>query len=91
MATISLNRKHRLGLKAAKEAARKVAGDLEQAFDMRSEWNGNTLHFARSGVNGQLVVTKDSVSLEAKLGLLLSAFKPRIEEQVHQNFDKYFG
>ncbi len=91
MSTISLKRKHRLGLKGAREAARKVAEELEEAFDMRSEWSGNTLNFARSGVNGHLVVTKDSVSLEARLGLLLSAFKPRIEEQVNQNFEKYFG
>ena len=57
---------------------------------MESEWEGNTLSFERSGVSGQLQVTKDSVTVDAKLGFLLSAFKPRIEEQINKNFDKYF-
>jgi putative polyhydroxyalkanoate system protein len=91
MADISLQRKHKLGLKKAKEAAQKVADELADSFDMESEWQGNTLNFERSGVNGQLVVTKDGVSVDAKLGFLLSAFKPKIEEQINKNFDKYFG
>jgi putative polyhydroxyalkanoate system protein len=91
MADISLQRKHKLGLKKAKEAAQKVADELAESFDMESEWDGNTLNFERSGVNGQLVVTKDGVAVDAKLGFLLSAFKPKIEEQINKNFDKYFG
>ena len=91
MADISLERKHKLGLKKAKEAAQKVADELAESFDMESEWDGNTLNFERSGVNGQLVVTKDGVAVEAKLGFLLSAFKPKIEEQINKNFDKYFA
>ena len=91
MADIALQRKHKLGLKKAKDAAQKVADELAEAFDMESEWEGNTLSFERSGVSGQLLVTKDSVSVDAKLGFLLSAFKPKIEEQINKNFDKYFA
>jgi hypothetical protein len=29
--------------------------------------------------------------VDAKLGFLLSAFKPKIEEQINKNFDKYFA
>ena len=57
---------------------------------MESEWDGNTLRFERSGVNGKLVVTKDSVAVDAKLGFLLSAFKPKIEAHINDNFDRYF-
>ena len=71
MADISLQRKHKLGLKKAKEAAQKVADELAESFDMESEWAGNTLNFERSGVSGQLVVTKDGVTVDAKLGFLL--------------------
>ncbi len=91
MADIVLNRKHKLGLKKAREAAQKVADDLAESFDMESEWDGNTLRFERSGVNGKLVVTKDSVAVDAKLGFLLSAFKPKIEAHINENFDKYFA
>ena len=91
MADINLHRKHKLGLKKAKDAAQKVADDLAESFDMESEWEGNTLTFQRSGVTGKLVVTKDSVAVDAKLGFLLSAFKPKIEEHINSNFDQYFA
>jgi putative polyhydroxyalkanoate system protein len=91
MSDIKLHRKHAIGLKKAKAAAQKVADELAEQFDIESEWEGNTLQFQRSGVSGSLTVSKDTVALDAKLGFLLSAFKPRIEEQINRNFDKYFA
>jgi putative polyhydroxyalkanoate system protein len=91
MADIEVQRDHGLGLKKAKAAAQKVADEMAESFDMESEWEGNTLHFSRSGVTGELTVTKNSVQMNAKLGFLLSAFKPKIEAQIEKNFDEYFG
>jgi putative polyhydroxyalkanoate system protein len=91
MADIEVQRDHALGLKKAKAAAQKVADEMAESFDMESEWEGNTLHFSRSGVTGELTVTKNSVQMNAKLGFLLSAFKPKIEAQIEKNFDEYFG
>jgi putative polyhydroxyalkanoate system protein len=79
MADIELNRKHAIGLKKAKAAAQKVADELAEKFDVSSQWAGNTLEFERSGISGALTVTKDTVAVHAKLGFLLSAFKPKIE------------
>ncbi len=91
MSTIHLQRKHKVGLKKAKAAAQKIADEMNEVFDMSSEWEGNTLHFSRTGVQGSLTVSRDTVNLQAKLGLLLAALKPRIEAQIEKNFDKYFG
>ncbi len=91
MADIHLRRAHKVGLKKARAAAQKVAEEMDDVFSMKSEWDGNTLRFSRSGVSGELRVAKDEVVLEAKLGLLLSALKPKIEEQINRNFDKYFA
>jgi putative polyhydroxyalkanoate system protein len=91
MADIEVQRDHALGLKKAKAAAQKVADEMAENFDMESEWEGNTLHFSRSGVSGELTVTKNSVQMNAKLGFLLTAFKPKIEAQIEKNFDEYFG
>jgi putative polyhydroxyalkanoate system protein len=91
MADIEVQRDHALGLKKAKAAAQKVADEMAENFDMESEWEGNTLHFSRSGVSGELTVTKNSVLMNAKLGFLLTAFKPKIEAQIEKNFDEYFG
>jgi putative polyhydroxyalkanoate system protein len=91
MADIEVQRDHALGLKKAKAAAQKVADEMAENFDMESEWEGNTLYFSRSGVTGELTVTKNSVQMNAKLGFLLSAFKPKIEAQIEKNFEEYFG
>jgi putative polyhydroxyalkanoate system protein len=91
MADIAVQRDHTMGLKKAKAAAQKVADEMAESFDMESEWEGNTLHFSRSGVTGQLTVTKSSVQMNAKLGFLLAAFKPKIEAQIEKNFDEYFA
>jgi len=90
MARIHLQREHTLGLKKAKAAAQKVADEMSREFGMTCEWEGNTLHFERTGVSGELCVSKSGIEMTAELGFLLSAFKARIEEQVHRNFDTYF-
>jgi molybdate transport repressor ModE-like protein len=43
--------------------------------------------FTRSGVNGELRVTKDRFELHARLGFLLGAFKDRIEAEIVKNLD----
>ena len=91
MSTIELKRDHALGMKKARVAAQRVADEMEREFGMTSTWEGNVLKFERSGVNGELVVEKGHVELHAKLGFLLSAFRGRIEETIHRNFDEYFG
>ncbi len=91
MATIEFKRDHTLGLQKARAAADRVAQDMEREFGLNSEWDGNTLRFARTGVSGELVVQQGHVELNATLGFLLSAFKGRIEETLHRNFDEYFA
>ena len=34
---------------------------------------------------------KEEVRLDCKLGFLLTAIKPAIEQEVHKEFDKRFG
>jgi putative polyhydroxyalkanoate system protein len=91
MSTIELKRDHALGMKKARAAAQRVADEMEREFGMTSRWEGNVLHFERTGVHGQLVVEKAHVELHAKLGFLLAAFRGRIEDTIHRNFDEYFG
>jgi len=88
---IHLERKHRLGLKKARAAAQRVADDMAQSFDIASQWDGNALRFERTGVRGSLVVWRDRVVLDAQLAGLLGVFRARIEERLHDDFDRYFG
>lgn len=91
MSKIEFKRDHALGMRKAKAAAQRIADEMERDFGMTSEWQGNVLRFNRTGVDGELVVQKNHVEVHAKLGFLLAAFKTRIEDQLHRNFDDYFG
>jgi putative polyhydroxyalkanoate system protein len=91
MSTISITKKHHLSHKKAKEAAQKVADDLNSRFDLGYTWRGDCIEFARPGLAGELHVLKDEVRLDCKLNFLLTALKPAIEKEVHKEFDKRFG
>jgi putative polyhydroxyalkanoate system protein len=91
MPDIRLERTHELGLTEARKIAFQWAEQVEEKFDMECTYEeGKTkdnVSFTRSGVDGSLVVTKDSFVLEAKLGFLLGAFKDRIEGEITKNLD----
>ncbi len=87
MADIVLNRTHHLGLKGARAAADKMAKKLDEKFDLTSEWEGNTLHFHRSGVNGHLSVTAHDMKLDVVLGFMLKLMKGPIEKAIHEQLD----
>ena len=91
MADIHIERAHSMSLKKAREAASNFADQLAEKFDLESEWEGDTLHFTRSGVNGTLVLEKNAVAINVKLGLLLSAFRCNFEKHINDNLDKIFG
>lgn len=91
MGTISIAKKHHLSHKKAKEAAQKVAEDLNARFQLGYSWRGDCIEFARPGLEGELHIFENEVRLDCKLGFLLSALKPAIEKEVHKEFDKRFG
>ncbi len=91
MADIHIARTHAMPLKKAREAADQFADQLADKFDLESEWQGDTLHFKRAGVNGTLTLGRASVEIHAKLGLLLSAFKSSFESHIEDNLDRVFG
>jgi len=92
LADIHITRQHHLGLAQARKLAFRWAETAEEKLDMECTYEeGHTsdlVSFTRSGVNGQLKVTKDKFVLDAKLGILLGAFKERIESEIVKNLDK---
>ena len=91
MADIHITRSHALPLKKARAAADRFADELAEKFDLDSQWDGDTLHFKRTGVHGTLELTKGAVAIDARLGLLLSAFKSTFETHIEDNLDRIFG
>ena len=91
MADIHIHREHRLGLAKARKTAWQWAEAAEEKFGMEcTVIEGKTsdvVEFTRSGVEGRLVVDADSFDLTARLGLLLGAFRGRIEAEIEENLD----
>ncbi len=91
MSDIRIRRRHTLTARAARQAAEKIARQLDEEFELAYEWDDNVLVFKRSGVSGELVVEKKVVHIRVRLGFLLFAIKPRVEAEIHRFFDENFG
>jgi len=91
MSKIDISRKHSQSHKAAKAAVDKTVAAIAKKFGVTSGWDGDTLHFERSGVKGFIAVTKNTVRVTAELGFLLGMMKPQIEAEIETQLDKNFG
>jgi putative polyhydroxyalkanoate system protein len=91
MAELHLVREHTLGLAKARKVSFKWAEQVEEEFAMPCTYtegkHGDEVDFVRSGVKGQLLVTKDRFELHAELGFLLGAFKGTIEAEIVKHLD----
>jgi putative polyhydroxyalkanoate system protein len=91
MAEIHVRREHRLGLAKARKTAWRWAELAEEKFGLEcTVVEGETsdvVEFARPGLEGRLIVEADSFDLTARLGLLLGAFRQRIEAGIEDNLD----
>lgn len=92
MSTIHIHREHKLGMAKARKIAWAWAEQVEEHFGMAcTVYEGedsDTIEFTRSGVKGELIVSKDAFELQAKLGLLLGALRGRIEREIEGELDK---
>jgi putative polyhydroxyalkanoate system protein len=91
MAQLSFERAHSLGARTAREVAQRLADEMQTEYGVKFHWEGDELHFSRIGLSGVLSVDPDRIRLVAQLGFLFSAYKPRIEDAMSSNFERYFG
>lgn len=69
-------------------AVERVAQAMSSEFQIDCTWQGDTLHFTRSGVRGRIHIEPDQVHVQASLGLLMSAFKPLVEGEITRHLDE---
>ena len=91
MPSIDISRPHSLSIAAAKKAVNRVAAHIAEKFEVDSAWQGNTLVFRRSGVDGHIQVEAKSVRVTVELGFLLMAIRGPIEREIHQYLDREFS
>lgn len=91
MADIEIIQPHNMTPDAARAAAQQVADKVAADFGMEWRWDGPVLRFERSGVDGSLVVNENDARLEVKLGLMMKAFAPMVQEKLARKMQKVFG
>lgn len=84
-----------MGLAQARKTAQAWAQKAQEKFDLECTYEQgdtqDTLCFARPGIKGTLDVLGDALDFHAQLGFLFSAFKERIEGELHQQLDDLLG
>lgn len=88
MPTIHISRQHDLAPDQARAQVEKLAAQLQQELDASYHWDGDTLRFNRTGANGYIAVKPDSIEVEVKLGMLLGAFKGKVEQAINDHLDE---
>ncbi len=91
MPKIDIRRPHQLPMPEARAVVDKVAAKMREKFATESQWQGDTLKFSRSGVNGTIAVNSDDIVVYAELGLMLSPMKGMIEQEIRRKLDEYFA
>ncbi len=86
-----IERAHRLGVRRARQVATDIMGELAEKYALEHHWDGNTLRFSRTGLNGTVSVSKAAIVLEIELGFMLALLESRIEAEVHAELDRWLG
>lgn len=89
MSDIAVVRRHSLSIAKARAQVQRAADALAAEYKLSSEWRGNTLHFQRTGVHGQIQVTDAEIRLDATLGLLLKPLRATFLSHIERNLEKY--
>lgn len=90
MSQIRLRREHDLTPQAAREKVERIAGVLVKRFDADCEWDGDVLSIKHPTVSGTVTLGKSDIVVAARLGLMLSMFRGRIDEELEQALDREF-
>ncbi len=88
MSNIHIRRTHQLGRQQARILAERMAVQLQERFCLAYRWEGDRLHFERSGVRGHMDIADDEICIRARLGLLLLPIKSKVESAIHRYVDE---
>ena len=82
MSRIDIRHPHTLSPAAARDAVEDAVVKLGQKVGLDYRWEGDTVHFVRSGVEGRIDLLPGEVHVTAKLGLLFAAMRGTIETEL---------
>ena len=91
MSRIDIRHAHSLSATSARQAIEEIAKKLQERFDVSTRWQGQQLHFARSGVEGAIEMLPGAVRVKAELGFLLSAMQGMVESEIRRVLSEKLG
>jgi putative polyhydroxyalkanoate system protein len=91
MSGIDIRHAHSLPPAQARDAVQEVADKLADRFGAECTWHGDTLHFSRAGIDGQIALLPSELHLSARLGFLMSAMRGPIEAEIRRVLDERFA
>ena len=89
MGQISIRHGHKLGAGEAAARLKLLAEEFGRSYGLKVEVRGNSATFAGGGVSGRAEVDGESVTVEARLPLLIPA--ELVEEGVREALRRHFG
>lgn len=91
MSVIDIHAYHNLSREAAQQAADELSAELAQKFQIDYGWDGDHIHFERSGVHGSIEVNDEEIHVQAQLGFMLAFLRGPIEAEIHRYLGEHFG
>ncbi|MBV1930112.1 MAG: polyhydroxyalkanoic acid system family protein [Porticoccaceae bacterium] len=92
MAKIHVQRDHQLSLGDIRAKASDLAEQLAGRFGGKYQWQGDNLHYKRSGVNACIACTEQDIIVDISLkGLMVSALRGTIESEVKNTLSKHLS
>lgn len=90
MSRIDIRHAHSLPKAKARKAIEDIATKLEERFGVGYGWEGDTLNFSRSGIDGHIELADKALHVSAKLGFLAAMFKEPIEAEIKRVLKEKF-
>lgn len=91
MSGIDIRHAHSLPPAQARDAVQQVADKLAERFGAACDWQGETLRFKRSGIDGSIALMPGELHFTAKLGFLMSAMQGPIEAEIRRVLEERFA
>ena len=91
MSHIDIRHPHRRPMKEVRAVVEELADKMAERFQLDYGWDGNTLVFERSGVHGEIAVSRSEIHVTATLGFLLFALKGPIESEIRRYLAQEFA
>ena len=90
MPSIDIRHPHTKTPAQARKAIEAMAKKLDERFGVIHDWDGDTLNFKRSGVDGKIRLGPKSLHVTAQLGFMLSMLKDPIESEIKRVLSEKF-